>query len=438
MLNRESIGDRATEDRSETIAKELTLKILEGIAHGRELRHVNIRLWDGSHWPDPGPRDATIVLTRPSALKEMLLAGTEAGVGEAYIHGAFNVEGEMEAAFELAELIIEHTEGWSKKIKLGYLLHRLPDPGQPFGARQTAQLNGPRHSTRRDQAAIGFHYDVSNDFYKLWLDPAMAYSCAYFSQREQSLEEAQRNKFRHICCKLDLRPGQRLLDIGCGWGGLLIHAAQNHGVTGEGITLSKNQLELAKERIREAGLQDSVSVRLMDYRDLQETEVYDAVASVGMVEHVGRKMLPGYFQQAHRALKPGGLFLNHGIGLGPRPMPANSGSFIQQYVFPDTDLLAIGDMLNFAEAARWAVRDVESLREHYALTLRHWVRRLEAAHDEVVDLVGEPTYRVWQLYMSGCAYGFDIGQLSIYQTLLVKLRADGSSQAPLTRECWYR
>jgi len=438
MLTRE-LSERRTEGaQTDPIARELTLKVLADMSHSRELRKVNVRLWDGSYWPDAGQRDATIILNRPSALREMLLEGTEVALGEAYVHGAFNVEGDMEAAFELSDLIVEQTEGWSKKLKLGYLLHRLPEFNHGNGAVQPAQLSGARHSTHRDRAAIGFHYDVSNEFYQLWLDPAMAYSCAYFSQPEQSLEEAQRHKFRHICRKLGLQPGQHLLDIGCGWGGLLIYAAQNHGVTGEGITLSTKQLELAQERIREAGLQDSVTVRLLDYRNLQGRDAFDAVVSVGMVEHVGRKMLPEYFRQAHRVLKPGGLFLNHGIGLGPRPLPEESGSFIQQYVFPDTDLLSIGDMLNHAEGAQWGVRDVESLREHYALTLRHWVSRLEANHAEAVRLVGEPAFRVWQLYMSGCAYGFQVGQLSIYQSLLVKLLPDGTSVAPMTREGWYR
>ena len=179
-------------------------------------------------------------------------------------------------------------------------------------------------------------------------------------------------------------------------------------------------------------------MRLQDYREITPEETFDAVVSVGMVEHVGRKMLPEYFQQASRLLRPGGLFLNHGIGLGPHPLPEQSGSFIQQYVFPDTDLISIGDMLNFAEGARLEVRDVESLREHYALTLRHWVRRLEARHEEALRQVSESIYRVWQLYMSGCAYGFQMGQLSIYQTLLAKLRPDGTSNAPSTRGAWYR
>jgi cyclopropane-fatty-acyl-phospholipid synthase len=421
-----------------SVAKELTLRILEGLAHGRELKRVSFRLWDGTPWPDVRKRAATVVLNRPSALKEMLLDGSEAGVGEAYVRGAFNVEGNMESAFELADLIIEQTEGWSKKLKLWHLLHRLPDSGQTTGTQTAAQLSGPRHSTKRDQAAIGFHYDVSNDFYRLWLDPAMAYSCAYFTDPGEDLATAQQNKFGHICRKLALKPGMGLLDIGCGWGGLLLYAARHHGVTGEGITLSRNQLALAQERIREAGLQDRLAVRLLDYRDLAKAESYDAIVSVGMVEHVGRKMLPDYFGQAARLLRPGGLFLNHGIGLGPVPLPENSGSFIQRHVFPDTDLISIGDMLNFSTAAGLEIRDVESLREHYALTLRHWVRNLEAHHPEALEHVNEQTFRVWQLYMAGCAYGFQIGQLSVYQTLLAKLDPAGSSQAPLTRASWYR
>jgi cyclopropane-fatty-acyl-phospholipid synthase len=433
MLNSNIMKDQGVE-----AAKEVSLKILAGITQNYELRRVNVRLWDGTWWPDSRPRAATLVLNRPSALKEMLLAGTEAGVGEAYVYSAFDVEGDMEAAFEVADLLATQTEGWSKKLKLGYLLHRLPDVGKFSSGFQPARLSGHEHSTERDRAAIGFHYDVSNSFYQLWLDSRMAYSCAYFTDREEDLDSAQQNKFHHICRKLGLRAGQRLLDIGCGWGGLLIHAARHYGIRGEGITLSTNQLELARQRIEEAGLQNQLTVRLQDYREVKEKETYDAVVSVGMVEHVGAKMLPEYFQRAFRFLKPGGLFLNHGIGQGSEPLPAQSGSFIQQYVFPDTDLLAIGDMLNFAERARFEIRDVESLREHYALTLRHWVRRLEKSHHEALKYVDETAYRVWRLYMAGCAHGFQIGQLSIYQTLLAKLRPDGTSLAPSTRDIWYQ
>ena len=270
-------------------------------------------------------------------------------------------------------------------------------------------MAGQPHSLKRDKAAIRFHYDVSNDFYRLWLDPWMAYSCAYFYHPEESLEKAQVQKFDHICRKLGLKPGDRLLDIGCGWGGLLIYAATHYGVEGEGITLSERQAELAQKRIYDAGLQDRVFVRIQDYRETQEAESYDAIVSVGMVEHVGRKKLPGYFQQAAHLLKPGGLFINHGIGLGPVPLPDQSGSFIRQYVFPDTDLLPIGQMLDAAEQTHLEIRDVESLREHYALTLRHWIRRLEEHRESALQHVDETVYRIWRLYMAGCAHGFQIG-----------------------------
>lgn len=431
---------QSTEASSAAIAKELTMRILGSLTQGQELQRINVRLWDGSHWPDARPKAATIVLNRPSALKEMLLAGSEAGVGEAYIHSAFDIEGDFEAAFELGDILISQTEGWSKKLKVGYLLHRLPDREivRPHSSDHSAHLAGRQHSLKRDRDAIRFHYDVSNEFYRLWLDPWMVYSCAYFSTPEDNLETAQINKLNHICRKLDLKPGDRLLDIGCGWGGLLIHAAKHYGIEGEGITLSENQKELALKRIYDAGLQNQVFVRLQDYRELKEWESYDAIVSVGMVEHVGRKRLSDYFHQASQLLKPGGLFMNHGIGLGPVPLPNQSGSFIDQYVFPDTDLLPIGETLNFAENVHLEIRDVESLREHYAMTLRHWVRRLENRHQDALQYVDETVYRIWRLYMAGCAHGFQIGQLSIYQTLLAKLRSNGSSKAPSTRNDWYR
>ncbi|HUB66049.1 MAG TPA: cyclopropane-fatty-acyl-phospholipid synthase family protein [Candidatus Methylacidiphilales bacterium] len=417
--------------------KELTLRILESLTNGQKPANINVRLWDGSYWPDEAPKAATIVLNRPSALKEMLQKGSEAGVGEAYIRSAFDIEGDIEAAFELEDILVTQTGGWSKKLKTGFLLRHLSD-STAITRTRSVHLTGQEHSLSRDKDAVRFHYDVSNDFYRLWLDPLMIYSCAYFSNPDNTLEAAQVEKLDHICRKLALRPGERLLDIGCGWGGLLIHAARHYGIVGTGITLSENQRELAQKRIEEAGLQDRITVRIQDYRALEEGESYDAIVSVGMVEHVGRKMLPEYFQRTARLLKPGGLFLNHGIGVGPIPLPTQSGSFIHQYVFPDTDLVPIGLSLAFAEDAHFEVRDVESLREHYALTLRHWVRRLEAKRDEALQYVNDTVYRIWKLYMAGCIRGFKLGKLSVYQTLLAKLTSDGSSRAPLTRSAWYR
>jgi cyclopropane-fatty-acyl-phospholipid synthase len=412
----------------------LTRLVLESLVQGQTLQNINVRLWDHSMWPDPDSRAATLVLNRPSALREMLLPGTEAGVGEAYLDLAFDVEGNIEAAFELADHIMEITNGWTKKLELGHLLLQLPDrPSSCDGHKRQVRLNGDCHSLKRDREAISFHYNVSNDFYALWLDEQMAYSCAYFHQPTDDLETAQNNKFDHICQKLALRPGQRLIDIGCGWGGLILHAAQNYGVKAEGITLSQNQVVYAQERIKDMRMADRVSVRLQDYRELAEDSSYDAIASVGMVEHVGRGKLSTYFEKALGLLKPGGLFLNHGIGLGPVVLPGESGSFIQYHVFPDSDLVSIGDMLKAGEGQGWEIRDVESLREHYALTLRQWILRLEANHDRALRYVDECTYRIWRLYMAGCAHNFQLGRVSVYQTLLAKLSQNGTSRAPAVR-----
>jgi cyclopropane-fatty-acyl-phospholipid synthase len=433
MIKLQLRKDRLSSDS----AREISLRILDGLTEGCTLHRLNVRLWDGSYWPNADPKPATLVLSRPSALKEMLLSGTEAALGAAFLYQAFDIEGETEAAFELGDLILRQTEGWTKKLKLGFLLNRLPNREPKSEDLRVARLNGKEHSLERDREAIRFHYDLSNDFYALWLDRLMVYSCGYFKQETDDLDTAQANKLDHICRKLELKPGHRFLDIGCGWGGLAIHAAKHYGVRAQGITLSENQLQFARHRIADEGLQDRVTVELRDYRELNEPGTYDAIASVGMVEHVGRKKLPDYFQKAADLLKEGGLFLNHGIGLGPVPMAAGAGSFIYEFVFPDTDLLPIGRMLDSADKARLEVRDVESLREHYATTLRHWVKRLEARREESLQHVNEMAYRIWRLYMAGCAHGFSSGHLSIYQTLLAKLTSGGESRAPSTRAGWY-
>ena len=294
-----------------------------------------------------------------------------------------------------------------------------------------------KHSKARDRRAIRHHYDVSNDFFRLWLDTRMLYSCAYFEQASNDLETAQTAKLHYICRKLRLQPRMRLLDIGCGWGGLSIHAAKNCGVRVTGVTLSQQQASLASARVGDTGLSSEVAIELTDYRDLNETEPFDAIVSVGMAEHVGAQNLNGYFQKAFRLLKPGGVFLNHAMGDGVRARETRGGSFIQQYVFPDTDLPRIGMVASTAEAEGFEVRDVENLRDHYMLTLRHWVRRIESAHEAVLRFVDEPTYRIWRLYMAGAAHAFECGRLAVYQTLLSKPDRYGHSHLPLTRRDWY-
>jgi cyclopropane-fatty-acyl-phospholipid synthase len=268
----------------------------------------------------------------------------------------------------------------------------------------------------------------------------MAYSCAYFQSLDDDLDTAQERKLDYLCRKLRLYAGQRLLDIGCGWGALVIHAAKHFGVRAEGITLSKPQAEWARERIAEAGLASEAKIELRDYREIaiNGCELYDAIVSVGMAEHVGCEGLQDYFAAARRALKPGGVFLNQAIGENIVARPDNrNGSFIEQYVFPDGDIPPLPVMLSAAEFAHFEIRDVENLREHYALTLRHWLRRLEAHHNDALRFVDEATYRVWRLYLAGSAHGFRRGHLAVYQTLLAKLDPSGQNNLPLTRDDWY-
>jgi cyclopropane-fatty-acyl-phospholipid synthase len=265
----------------------------------------------------------------------------------------------------------------------------------------------------------------------------MVYSCAYFRSPEDGLDEAQEAKLDLLCRKLRLNPGQRLLDIGCGWGGLVIHAAREYGVDATGITLSRPQADLANSRIEAAGLAKRCRVELRDYREVEETPAYDALASIGMFEHVGAALLPEYFARARRALRPGGVFLNHGIACRAAEEPSAGRGFSDSYVFPDGELVPIHLTLRSAEEAGFEVRDVESLREHYARTLRLWVSRLQARHDEATRFVDEPTYRVWRLFMAGSAYGFARGRLNVYQSLLLKPLEDGGSDLPLTRRGWY-
>jgi cyclopropane-fatty-acyl-phospholipid synthase len=264
----------------------------------------------------------------------------------------------------------------------------------------------------------------------------MVYSCGYFRSPDDSLDLAQEQKLDLICRKLRLKSGERLLDIGCGWGALIIHAARHYGVQALGITLSQAQAQLAAERIRQAGLQDRCRAEVRDYRDVTQEDAFDKIVSVGMFEHVGERMLPEYFARAFRLLRPGGVFLNHGIAESPFK-PRRGDSFVNRYVFPDGELLPLHVTLRAAEQAGWEVRDVESLRQHYALTLDHWVRRLEANADDARRIVGDIHYRIWRLYMTGGAHRFRANWMSVFQTLLSKPDR-GLSAVPLTREDWYR
>jgi cyclopropane-fatty-acyl-phospholipid synthase len=291
-------------------------------------------------------------------------------------------------------------------------------------------------SRRRTQAAITYHYDLPPEFFELWLDRQMVYSCAYFESPFDDLDTAQLQKLDYVCRKLDLVRGERLMDWGCGWGALVIHAARNYGVDATGLTLSRMQADYANERIEREGLAGRCRVRVMDVRDCPDSEPYDKLVSVGMVEHVPESRLKAYFGRALRVLKPGGLFLNHGITHSYDYRLRGAQSFMERYIFPDSALATLHASLTAAETAGLEVRDVENLREHYALTLRHWVRRLEAQHAAAAGLTDEPTYRRFRVYLAGSAYNFDTGRLHIFQTLLCKPTGSPSGLA-LTRRRWY-
>jgi cyclopropane-fatty-acyl-phospholipid synthase len=416
-------------------------------------RSFDVRFWDGSvdHGRNPRP-PFTLVFNRPAAMRRMLLPPNEMSLVEAYLSGDVEIEGSMEAASNLAEMIGDRLRSPIQVARLIALVLRLPgnaaDDLADARFPERARKLGPRHTPVRDAAAIHFHYDVGNEFYKLWLDRRMVYSCAYFRSPACSLDEAQEAKLDLICRKLRLKPGDRLLDIGCGWGGLIMHAAEHYGVDATGITLSENQAKLANERIAEAGLGDRCRVTLRDYRTLTEGDGYDKISSVGMIEHVGLSHLPVYFASVFRALKPGGLFLNHGIVSLREARPRSIGervfrkfwkadAFIDTYVFPDGKLTATHHVIAAAEASGFEVRDVESLREHYAMTLRHWVKSLEERSREALALAGHHTFRVWRLYMAASANAFATAGINVIQTLLAKPDAHGHSNIPLTREDLY-
>ncbi|MBW2475713.1 MAG: class I SAM-dependent methyltransferase [Deltaproteobacteria bacterium] len=415
------------------------LNVLEKVFRHSSLLPFAVRLWDGSEWRNGEAKPTfTLEFKHPAALRKLFWGANQVSMGEAYIYDDFDIKGDVEASFNLADFLLKGAKmGLKEKLQIVRQLLPLPIRNYSLARQFSAQLKGTIHSRRRDAAAVQYHYNVSNEFYRLWLDPQMVYSCAFFHDPCEELEVAQQRKLDYICRKLRLKPGETLLDIGCGWGGLMLHAATNYGVEVTGVTLSEPQADLANQRFRDAGVADRCRAEVMDYRDVCGSESFDKLVSVGMFEHVGEAQLPVYFQKAYSLLKPGGVFLNHGITETWKRHGNNDESFVEKYVFPDGELLPIATILQIAAEAGFEVRDVESLREHYALTLRRWVKRLEQNQEQAVQLTSPVTYRIWRIYMAGSAYGFTNGTLNLYQALLIKAgrRASG---LPLTRCDWYR
>lgn len=398
-------------------------------------RRFAVRFWDGTTVPASEHADFELLVNTPFALRAAFTPPLDLNPGRAYVERYVDIAGDAEAAVDAFAHAIEHLPKAAVPL-LALRLARAPRVPRDARTRQ-AGLQGKVHSRKRDAAAIGFHYDQPLGFYRSFLDSAMVYSCAYFSRGIESLAEAQQAKIDYIFRKIRLMPGDQLLDIGCGWGALVIAAAQR-GARALGITLSRGQFEEATRRIAELGLQGRAAVELRDYRELGK-RTFDKIVSVGMVEHVGRERLRRYFEAAFEALRPGGLFLNHGIAdqtPGRRGMRATG--FIDRYVFPDGDLVAVSESNAIAERTGFEVRDVENLREHYARTLRAWVANLESRYDEIVRMTDERTYRVWRLYMAGSAQGFNRGRMGIFQTLFAKPDVEGRAGVPATRHDLYR
>ncbi|HEX7571759.1 MAG TPA: cyclopropane-fatty-acyl-phospholipid synthase family protein [Bacteroidota bacterium] len=415
------------------------LSILRHIFSGYHPRDFAFRFWDGTVWgPEAGQvPQFTFVLRHAGALRKMFLHGDDLSLGEAYIYDDVDLEGDINAALAMAERLVGMRISMAEKAHIAGLLLLLPSDGKGRVGRQGVLLRGSLHSKERDRQAVTYHYNVSNEFFALWLDRLMVYSSAYFKSPVESLDAAQKRKLEYMCRKLRLRPGERMLDIGCGWGGLIMYAATRYHVDATGITLSEPQAQLANERIRRKGISGHCRAQVRDYRDLVETESFDRIVSVGMVEHVGESLLPEYFSTAWRLLRPGGVFLNHGIGAGPGYTQKEGPTFSDRYIFPDTELVPLSTTLRIAEASGFEVRDVENLREHYTLTLHAWQERLEKQHARALKFVDEATYRTWRLCHAGAARNFLRGRTSLFQCLFVK-PAQGKSGLPLTRADWYQ
>ncbi|CAM5390825.1 SAM-dependent methyltransferase [Streptomyces avidinii] len=441
---------------------------------------VRVRAWDGS---EAGPPDGPVLVIHDRrAVRRMLWRPGEMGLARAWVAGELTVEGNLfDLLDRVAGLLWEREQepppigpavstaqgGPGPFAALGSLARRaglpalsgLPgarwrDPALRAAARELIALAGPlpppappaeeaahrragqRHSKSRDRRAVSHHYDVGNDFYERVLGPSMVYSCAYWSPGS-TLEQAQRDKLDLVCRKLALRPGDRLLDVGCGWGSMALHAAREYGVRVTGVTLSREQAAYARKRVADEGLTEQVDIRIQDYRDVKDGP-YEAISSIGMAEHVGAERYRDYARTLHALLRPGGRLLNHQIARRPEPDEEayRIDEFIDAYVFPDGELSPLGTTVGEMERAGFEVRDVEALREHYGLTLRAWVARLDEHWTEAVRLTSPGRTRVWQLYMAACALGFERGRLGVNQVLAVRPATSGDSRLPLRLRTW--
>ena len=399
---------------------------------------LRVTCWDGSAIGDPDSA-VHIRFNSPTAVRRLMWAPNELGLSRAYVAGEIDVDGSIFDLLALRDRIAAPTEETSVRVKgstrasmVGSAIRSRTLGFPPAPPLEEHRIRGRLHSPSRDRAAVTHHYDVGNDFYRLLLGPTLTYSCAYFPTRSTSLEEAQEAKYELICSKLGLMPGMRLLDVGCGFGGMVLHAARHHGVEAVGVTISAAQHARATERVAEAGLTDRIEIRLADYRDLSDGP-FDAISSIGMFEHVGLRKMEDYFVRLRELLVSGGRLLNHAISRPATSAPIDPDSFMGRYVFPDSELHEVGSVVLAMQRFDFEVRDVESLREHYARTTRAWLANLEADWARAVSLIGKPRARIWRLYLAGCALAFEANRMSVHQVLAAKPDRAGRSGMPPTR-----
>jgi cyclopropane-fatty-acyl-phospholipid synthase len=426
--------------RQVNAAAQASIEFMDTILDGYPNRDFALRFWDGSFIDaDAGqPVRFTLVFNHPGAVRQAFWPKNKSAFGEAYIYGDVEVLGDANALLQTLNQLPYKPLGVLEKMKLYEQLYKMPDEARPRPGKKKAELKGDEHSKDRDKQAIEHHYDgPPSEFYALFLGKYMQYTCNYFATPEDPLDVASERKLEHICRKLRLKPGERFIDFGCGWGGLIMYAAKHYGVEAIGVSISKEQIKWTEREIVKQGLQDRCRILYSDYRDAPEDKPYDKAVSVGFIEHLGEKMMPTFFGKVHKLLKPDGQYLHHGITHAPGAPAPPWTDFALKYVFPDGELVPITNTLSQLAQAGFEIRDVEAMREHYALTLHRWLSGLEANREEAIRLTDEVRYRIYRIYFAGAIEGFRTHTYNLNQVLVIKNSAK-PTPLPLTRQDWYR